>query len=105
MTVVVGVDNSAAARAALRLAAQEARWRQVPLVVVSAYEAPLMRVTRTSIYQTDDACLATDQPALLPPSASAATSTAIADATRMCDVALCRRGAVWESMPNAGRKG
>jgi hypothetical protein len=57
------------------------------------------------IYQTDDACLATDQPALLPPSASAATSTAMADATRMCDVALRRRGAVWESMLNAGRKG
>jgi nucleotide-binding universal stress UspA family protein len=41
MTVVVGVDNSAAARAALRLAAQEARWRQVPLVAVTAYEPPL----------------------------------------------------------------
>ena len=41
MTVVVGVDNSAASKAALRLAAQEARWRQVPLVVVSAYEASL----------------------------------------------------------------
>lgn len=32
MTVVVGVDNSAASKAALRLAAQEARWRQAPLV-------------------------------------------------------------------------
>ena len=64
-----------------------------------------MRVTRTRIYQTDDACLDTDQPALLPPSASAATSTAMADATRMCDVALRRRGAVWESMLNAGRRG
>jgi nucleotide-binding universal stress UspA family protein len=41
MTVVVGVDNSAAAKAALRLAAQEARWRQAPLVAVSAYEPPL----------------------------------------------------------------
>ncbi|MFY9929592.1 MAG: universal stress protein [Streptosporangiaceae bacterium] len=41
MTVVVGVDNSASSRAALRLAAQEARWRQVPLVAVTAYEAPL----------------------------------------------------------------
>ena len=41
MTVVVGVDNSAASRAALRLAAQEARWRQVPLVAVTAYEPPL----------------------------------------------------------------
>jgi len=41
MTVVVGVDNSAASRAALRLAAQEARWRRVPLVAVTAYEPPV----------------------------------------------------------------
>jgi nucleotide-binding universal stress UspA family protein len=40
MTVVVGVDNSKASGAALRLAAQEARWRQAPLVAVSAYEPP-----------------------------------------------------------------
>ena len=41
MTVVVGVDGSAASRAALRQAAQEARWRGVPLVAVGAYEPPL----------------------------------------------------------------
>jgi nucleotide-binding universal stress UspA family protein len=41
MTVVVGVDGSSRSRAALRLAAQEAHWRQVPLVAVSAYEPPL----------------------------------------------------------------
>lgn len=41
MTVVVGVDNSEASKAALRLAAQEARWRQAPLVAVSAYEPPI----------------------------------------------------------------
>jgi nucleotide-binding universal stress UspA family protein len=41
MTVVVGVDYSKGSRAALRLAAQEARWRQTPLVAVSAYEPPL----------------------------------------------------------------
>ena len=41
MTVVVGMDNSAASRVALRLAAQEARWRQVPLLAVTAYE-PLL---------------------------------------------------------------
>lgn len=41
MTVVVGVDNSPASKAALRLAAQEARWRQAPLVAVTAYELPI----------------------------------------------------------------
>ena len=41
MTVVVGVDNSPASRAALELAAQEARWRQASLVAVSAFEPPL----------------------------------------------------------------
>jgi nucleotide-binding universal stress UspA family protein len=41
MTVVVGVDGSEASRAALRLAAQEARWRQTKLVAVSAYEPPI----------------------------------------------------------------
>ena len=41
MTVVVGVDGSEPSRVALRLAAQEAHCRQVPLVAVSAYEPPL----------------------------------------------------------------
>lgn len=40
MTVVVGVDGSPPLRTALRPAAQEAHWRQVPLVAVSAYEPP-----------------------------------------------------------------
>ena len=44
MTVIVGVDGSEAAKAALRLAAQEARWRQASLVAVSAYELPLSPV-------------------------------------------------------------
>ena len=35
MTVIVGVDSSEASKAALRLAAQEARWRQAFLVAVS----------------------------------------------------------------------
>ena len=41
VTVVVGVDYSEASREALRLAAQEARWRQAPLIAVSAYEPPI----------------------------------------------------------------
>jgi nucleotide-binding universal stress UspA family protein len=42
MTVVVEFDNSEASKAALRLAAQEARRRHAPLVAVSAYEPPLI---------------------------------------------------------------
>src|SRR6202046_5790477 len=41
MTVIVGVDSSEATKAALRLAAQEARGRQASVVAVSAYELPL----------------------------------------------------------------
>jgi nucleotide-binding universal stress UspA family protein len=43
MSVVVGVDSSAGSRAAVRLAAHEARYRQAPLVAVMAYsgERPL----------------------------------------------------------------
>ena len=38
MTVVVGVDGSERSTVAPRLAAQQAHWRQVPLLAVSAYE-------------------------------------------------------------------
>jgi nucleotide-binding universal stress UspA family protein len=41
VTVVVGVDESAASRAALRQAAQEARWRHAALVAVTVYEPSL----------------------------------------------------------------
>jgi nucleotide-binding universal stress UspA family protein len=41
MTVVVGVDGSDSSKAALRIAAQEARWRQASLVAVTAYEPPV----------------------------------------------------------------
>ena len=37
MSVVVGVDGSAASRMAIRVAAQEARYRQAPLIAVLAY--------------------------------------------------------------------
>jgi nucleotide-binding universal stress UspA family protein len=39
MTVVVGVDGSARGHAAIRLAAQEARYRAAPLIAVMAYSA------------------------------------------------------------------
>jgi nucleotide-binding universal stress UspA family protein len=43
MSVIVGVDGSANSRAAIRLAAQEARYREEPLIAVMAYsgENPL----------------------------------------------------------------
>jgi nucleotide-binding universal stress UspA family protein len=37
MSVVVGVDGTAASCAAIRIAAQEARYRQAPLIAVMAY--------------------------------------------------------------------
>jgi nucleotide-binding universal stress UspA family protein len=37
MSVVVGVDGTDASRAAIRAAAQEARYRQAPLIAVMAY--------------------------------------------------------------------
>ena len=37
MSVVVGVDGTAASRAAIRIAAEQARYRQTPLIAVMAY--------------------------------------------------------------------
>ena len=37
MSVVVGVDGTAASRSAIRVAAQEARYRQAPLIAVMTY--------------------------------------------------------------------
>ena len=39
MSVVVGVDGTAASRAAIRIAAQEARYRQALLIAVMAYSS------------------------------------------------------------------
>ena len=39
MTVLVGVKRSADSRAAIRLAAQEARYRDAPLIAIMAYPA------------------------------------------------------------------
>jgi len=39
MSVVVGVDGTEASSAAIRVAAQEARYRQAPLIAVMAYNA------------------------------------------------------------------
>lgn len=44
MTIVVGVDGSASAMDAVRLAAQEAAWRKHPLRIVHAFIWPLLHV-------------------------------------------------------------
>jgi nucleotide-binding universal stress UspA family protein len=60
MTVVVGVDGSAGSRAAIRLAAQEARYRTAPLLAVMAYSeertlgAPAARPVSTLRTAADD---------------------------------------------------
>ena len=60
MTVVVGVDGSAGSQAAIRLAAQEARYRTAPLLAVMAYSgeratgAPATRPVSTLRTPADD---------------------------------------------------
>lgn len=60
MTVVVGVDGSAGSQAAIRLAAQEARYRSAPLLAVMAYSgehtlgAPATRPVSTLRTAADD---------------------------------------------------
>jgi nucleotide-binding universal stress UspA family protein len=63
MTVIVAVDGSAGSRSAILLAASEARWRQVPLVGVTAYRtdrtaAPAGRPLSTLRTRADDQDLA-----------------------------------------------
>jgi nucleotide-binding universal stress UspA family protein len=60
MTVVVGVDGSAGSQAAIRLAAQEARYRTASLLAVMAYSgeralgAPAVRPVSTLRTAADD---------------------------------------------------
>ena len=60
MTVVVGVDGSAGSQGAIRLAAQEARYRGAPLLAVMAYSgertlgAPAARPVSTLRTAADD---------------------------------------------------
>jgi nucleotide-binding universal stress UspA family protein len=65
MTVVVGVKRSADSRAAIRLAAQEARYRDTGLIAVMAYPAergwsPAVKPGATSLTRADDRAVAED---------------------------------------------
>jgi nucleotide-binding universal stress UspA family protein len=65
MTVVVGVKRSADSRAAIRLAAQEARYRDTALIAVMAYPAergwsPAVRPGAERLTSADDRAVAED---------------------------------------------
>jgi len=65
MTVVVGVKQSPASRAAIRLAAQEARYRDTTLIAVMAYPtergwSPAVKPGATSLTRADDRAVAED---------------------------------------------
>jgi nucleotide-binding universal stress UspA family protein len=65
MTVVVGVKRSADSRSAIRLAAQEARYRDTTLIAVMAYPAergwsPAVKPGATSLTRADDRAVAED---------------------------------------------
>mgnify|MGYP001388252527 CR=1 FL=1 len=65
MTVLVGVKRSADCRAAIRLAAQEARYRDTSLIAVMAYPAergwsPAVKPVATSLTRAEDRAVAED---------------------------------------------
>jgi len=65
MTVLVGVKRSADSRAAIRLAAQEALYRDTTLIAVMAYPAergwsPAVKPGTTSLTRADDRSVAED---------------------------------------------
>jgi len=83
MTVLVGVKRSADSRTAIRLAAQEARYRDTTLIAVMAYPAergwsPAVKPGATSLTQADDRAVAED---LL----REAVSDALGDAARQVE--------------------
>jgi nucleotide-binding universal stress UspA family protein len=65
MTVLVGVKRSADSRAAIRLAAQEARYRDAPLIAIMAYPAergwsPAVKPAAPWLTPGDDRAVAED---------------------------------------------
>jgi hypothetical protein len=63
MTVLVGINRSEDSRAAIRLAAQEARYRNAPLIAIMAYPAergwsPAVRPGVSRLAPTDDRAVA-----------------------------------------------
>jgi nucleotide-binding universal stress UspA family protein len=82
MTVVVGVKRSSDSRAAIRLAAQEARYRDTILIAVMAYPAergwsPAVRPGAEQLTRADDRAVAED---LLREAVSDALGDALGDA-------------------------
>ena len=63
MTILVGINRSDDSRAAIRLAAQEARYRNAPLIAIMAYPAergwsPAVRPGVSRLAPTDDRAVA-----------------------------------------------
>jgi nucleotide-binding universal stress UspA family protein len=62
MTVLVGVKRTSSSQAAIRLAAQEARYRDTPLIAIMAYPAernwsPAVRPVTQQLTRGDDAAV------------------------------------------------
>jgi Universal stress protein family len=90
MTVVVGVDNFVASRAALRIAAQEARRRQAPLVAVTAYDPR----GACPAHRAGGPGRQADRPGIEPMTSMKRPSAAPADPRQELTVLMmCRRGA------------
>jgi len=85
MTVLVGVYGSADSRAAIRLAAQEALYRNAPLIALTAYPCPAGLVSRRR--EPPHSPAKTTEP---PPRPSSARRSATRSAPRQSTPDRCR---------------